>query len=75
MNNAKLSRLSVAAWFRVVQALFLVACLGSLLTSILIGLVLIRFFDSSGTFKVISCINFGTGQTVGCVRWACCGYI
>ncbi|KAL8607770.1 hypothetical protein ACOMHN_039443 [Nucella lapillus] len=47
-------------WFRAVQALFLLACLGSLLTSVLIGLVLISFFDSLGTFKVIAVANFGT---------------
>lgn len=54
-----------AAWFRAVQALFLLACLGSLLTSVLIGLVLIRFFDSTGTFKVIAVVNLGTGQIGG----------
>ena len=54
-----------AVWFRAVQALFLLACLGSLLTSILIGLVLIRFFDSTGTFKVIAVVNLGTGQIGG----------
>ncbi|XP_076437574.1 uncharacterized protein LOC143276808 [Babylonia areolata] len=47
-------------WFRAVQALFLLACLGSLLTCVLIGLVLISFFDSRGTFKVIAAANFGT---------------
>lgn len=48
------------AWFRAVQALFLLACLGSLLTCVLIGLVLINFFDNRGTFKVVAFANFGT---------------
>jgi len=48
------------AWFRAVQALFLLACLGSLLICILIGLVLIRFFDSPLTFRVIAGVNFVT---------------
>lgn len=48
------------AWFRAVQALFLLACLGSLLICVLIGLVLITFFDALLTFRVISVICFIT---------------
>ncbi|KAK7091206.1 hypothetical protein V1264_008925 [Littorina saxatilis] len=48
------------AWFRAVQALFLLACVGSLLATVLMGLILIHFFDARGTFKVASVVTFGS---------------
>lgn len=48
------------AWFRAVQGLFLLACLGSLLTCVLIGMVLISFFEGRMTYKVITAVSFLT---------------
>ncbi|XP_005107088.1 uncharacterized protein LOC101864709 [Aplysia californica] len=49
-----------AAWFRSVQALYLLHCVGLLVSTAMYILYTIRFFESKGSFKVLTAFNFLT---------------
>ncbi|KAH9513778.1 hypothetical protein Btru_042117 [Bulinus truncatus] len=47
-----------AAWFRSIQALYLLHCLGMLFSSVMYILYAIRFLESKGSFRVLTAFNF-----------------
>ncbi|KAI8777060.1 hypothetical protein BgiMline_035313 [Biomphalaria glabrata] len=47
-----------AAWFRSIQALYLLHCLGMLFSTVMYILYAIRFLESKGSFRVLTAFNF-----------------